>query len=35
MSSDLKANCYGFAAGCRKLYLFSVGWGKPKMVGKH
>jgi len=25
MSSNLKANCYGFATGCRKLYLSSVG----------
>jgi len=33
MPLNLKANCYGFATGCRKL-LF-VGCRKPKKVGKH
>jgi len=35
MSSNLKANCYRFATGCRNLYLPSVGCRKAKMVGKH
>jgi len=35
MSSNLKANCHGFASGCRKLHFSSVGCCKPKMVGKH
>ena len=35
MSSNLKANFYGFATGCRKFYFFPEGCRKPKKVGKH
>ena len=35
MSPKLKANCYGFAAVCRNLYLSSEGRRKPKKAGKH
>jgi len=35
MSSDVKAYCYGFDTGCRKLYLSSVGCCKPEKVGNH
>jgi len=35
MSPNPKANCYGFATGCWKLYFFSVGGCKPKMVGEN
>jgi len=35
MSLNLKANCYGFAVGCRKLYFSFVGHRMPKKVGKH
>jgi len=31
----LKANCYGFETGYRKLYFSSVGWHKPEKVGSH
>jgi len=35
MASNLKANCYRFANGCRKLYFSFVGRRKPGKVGKH
>jgi len=35
MSSNLKANCYEFTTGCRKLYFLSVWYRKLKKVGKH
>jgi len=35
MSSNLKANCYEFATGCRKLCFSSVGCREPEKVGEH
>ena len=35
MPSNLKANWYEFATGCRKWYLSFLGCRKPKKVGKH
>jgi len=32
MSLNLKANCYGFATGCRKFCFFPVGCRKPGKV---
>jgi len=35
MSPNLKANCYGFATGCRKFYFPSIWCCNPKKFGKH